>query len=76
MARGESYGEFSDDPDTETAAATVIQDDDLELFDESDHGDAEGYRDHSHDDEHNVFRHDDEDEEVPIGLNRQQSRKC
>lgn len=74
VARGEGYGEFSDEPEDEAAAATVLRNDDLDFFDDTDTGDAGGYRDDTSGAEQDVFRHGDGDEEGSIGLGKQNIR--
>ncbi len=74
-SRGENNGEFSDDPEGETAAATALRDDDIDFFDEDEDEGAERYRDDFTDNEQDVFSHGDGDEEDSIGLNKQHSRK-
>ncbi len=72
-ARGESFGEFSDDPEGQSAAATILReedyDDNVDFFGESEHDNVGGYRDDSPDDGQDVFRHGDGDDEDAIGLN-------
>lgn len=72
VARGEGYGEFSDDPEDVAAAATVLRDDDVDFFD---HADSGGYQDDSSSTEQDVFRLGDGDEEDSIGPNRQQNMR-
>lgn len=75
VARGEGYGEFSDEPEDEAAASTVLRDDDVDFFEDMDGGDAGGYRDDSSGTEQDVFSHGDGDEEISIGLNKQQNMR-
>lgn len=67
VARGEGYGEFSDDPEDEAAAATVLRDDGVDLFGDADTEDVGGYRDDSSGTEQDVFRHGDGDEDGSVG---------
>lgn len=62
---------FSDNADEQTAAATLLRDDDVDyLADDTLDG---SYRDETTDDEDDVFRQGDGDEEEAIGLHRQRS---
>lgn len=74
-SRGEYNEDFSDGPEDEAAAATVLRDDGIEFFDEHEDGDARGYRDDLAEDEQNVFRDGDGDEEGSIGLNKHHTRR-
>lgn len=66
VARGEGYGEFSDDPEDEAAAATVLRDDDLGFFDQGDRSSRQANGNRYSDDEQDVFSHGDGDEEDPL----------
>ncbi|KAI9734385.1 MAG: Tlg2-vesicle protein [Cirrosporium novae-zelandiae] len=68
-ADGQSVSEFTDDPEAQTAAATLLEADDddvLDFFDESPA--STSYDDDPYTDDENVFKHGDGDEEDVIGL--------
>ena len=63
-----SADSFTDDPEDQTAAATIIEDDQIDFLDHEGH---EDYRDEFTDDD-DVFRYGDGDEEEgAIGLDKQ-----
>jgi hypothetical protein len=62
---------FSDNPDEQAAAATLLRDDEIDIF--ADDAVDEGYRDETTDDESDIFRHGDGDEEEAIGLHHQRT---
>lgn len=66
-------GDFPDDPEEQTAAATVLQDDDIDFLDSEEI--RHGYQDELTDDEDDVFRHGDGDDEEAISMNDQRARK-
>ena len=62
-----------DDPDDQTPAATLIQDDQIDFLDCEG---TENYRDElSTDDDVDAFTYTDQDEEEAIGLNHQLPRR-
>lgn len=66
---------FSDDPDEQTAADTIVREDNVDFFDDG--SGTYGYRDEfTDDDDDDVFGRGDGDEEEAIGLHnhRQTSR--
>lgn len=65
-------GDFSDDPEEQAAAATVLRDDDIDFLDNEET--IDGYRDETDDDD-DVFRHGNGDDDEAIGLNDQRTRK-
>ena len=62
-----------DNPDDQTAAATIIQDDQIDFLD---HVGADEYRDEfTTDDDASAFTYTDEDEEGAIGLHKQSPQR-
>ena len=68
-------GEFSDDPDDETATATIIPDDQIDFLDEGHMPNPGRYEDVEADADDDVFKYGDGDEEEAIGLDKQSSIK-
>ncbi len=66
-----SADSYTDDPEDQTAAATIIEDDRIDFLGQ---GAEDGYSDEFADDD-NVFRYGDGDEEAAIGLDKQPSQR-
>ena len=65
--------DFSDDPEEQTATATLIRDDQIDFLDQEVDN---GYRDECPNDDDDVFRYGDGDEEEgAIGLDKQKPRR-
>ena len=62
--------DFADDPESRAAAATLLEDDQIDFLDYGDGG-TNRYQDEASDDENDVDRFRARDEEGAIGLNRQ-----
>jgi hypothetical protein len=68
----QSADSFTDDPEEQAAAATLLRDDQIDFLD---HEEVEGYRDEFTNDD-DVFRYGDGDEEEgAIGLDKQPSQR-